>query len=167
MNAAGNSKTPGAAITPPPIPVMKGGAKEQLIDLVKRYIQPLEFYFGVVIVLGIIYVGQIPDSIAYQANTFFGRLFLFCSTILIADMYSWIYALLMAIFTVLLIAVSPRNLKEGFQVQGSDIKLVGQKHKWWVEKLLQENPIAIEEDKVKTTAIQDNTNSSNSSTSSR
>jgi hypothetical protein len=149
---------------------MKGGAREQLLDLVKKYTQPLEFYFGVMIVLGIVYVGQIPDSISYQANTFFGRLFLFCITIFIADLYSWVYALLMALFTVLLIAVSPRTFsgwKEGFQNTSTEIKLVGQKNKWWVERLLQENPLGIEEEKVKTNAIQDNTNSSNSFSSSR
>jgi len=152
---------------------MKGGAREQLLDLVRKYTQPLEFYFGVLIVLGIVYVGQIPDTISYQANTLLGRLFLFFITIFVADLYSWIYALLMALFTVLLIAVSPRTFsgwKEGFQADSAtstEVKLVGQKNKWWVERLMEENPVGIEEEKVKTNAIQDNTNSSNSFSSSR
>jgi hypothetical protein len=79
----------------------------------------------------------------------------------------------MALFTVLLIAVSPRTFygwKEGFQTAGlstTEVKLVGQKNKWWVERLMEENPIGIEEEKVNTNAIQDNTNSSNSFSSSR
>jgi hypothetical protein len=152
-------------------PLMKGGAREQLLDIVKKYAQPLEFYFGVLIVLGIIYVGQIPDRITYQANTLIGRLFLFSFTILIADMYSWVYALLMALFTVLLISVAPRTVREGFQMikeamSDMDVKLVTQKERWWVERVLRENPLGIEEEKVRTDAIQDSGNPSNSMTSS-
>jgi hypothetical protein len=151
---------------------MKGGAREQLLDIVKKYAQPLEFYFGVVIVLGIIYVGQIPDRITFQANTLLGRLFLFAFTVLVADMYSWVYALLMAVFTVLVISVSPRTVSEAFQMMSKegmsdmDVKLVTQKKRWWVERVLRENPLGIEEEKVTTSPIQDSGNASNSTTSS-
>ena len=149
-----------------PIPIMKGGAKEHILDIVKRYAQPLNIYIGIMLVLGIAYVGQIPKSYAFYANTTLGRLILFWLTIIIADTYSWVYALLMALFVVLLISVSPRNYREGFEDSpSSDIKLVTQKRKWWAEELLQENPLGIEEDYVKTQAIQDNTNSSNSNNS--
>lgn len=151
---------------------MKGGAREQALDLVKRYAQPLEFYFGVLLVLGIVYVGQIPDSMAYQANTLLGRLFLFGITLFVADTYSWVYALLMALFTVLVIANAPRTKPraDGFSDYVSDdidMKMISEPNRWWVERVLRENPIAIEEDRVHTKAIQDNSNSSNSTTSSR
>jgi hypothetical protein len=149
-----------------PMPIMKGGAKEHILDIIKRYAQPLNIYIGIVLVLGIAYVGQIPKSYAFYANTMLGRLILFWLTIIIADTYSWVYALLMALFVVLLISVSPRNYREGFEDSpNSDIKLVTQKRKWWSEEVLQENPLGIEEDYVKTQAIQDNTNSSNSTSS--
>lgn len=168
----GPTTTANAANTPPHIPVMKGGAREQLLDMAQKYAQPLSLYFGFALVLLIVYVGQIPDWVAYQGNTFLGRLLLFSLTIFVADTYSWIYALLMALFAVLLIAVAPRTLKEGMQdVPGdmgdSDVKLVGQKHRWWVERLFKENPIGIEEEKVKTIAAQDGGSSSNSATSSK
>lgn len=151
---------------------MKGGAKEHIIDITKKYAQPLNIYIGIALVLGITYIGQIPDYVSYRANTMLGRLLMFCLTIVIADTYSWIYALLMALFTVLLIAASPRSLKEGFQGEpgdmgNADIKLVRQNKKWWAEEVLHENPLGIEEDKVRTNAIQDNTNSSNSTNSSK
>ena len=144
---------------------MKGGAKEHIIDILKKYAQPLNMYIGIALVLGITYVGQIPGSVSFQANTFLGRLVLFWATIIIADTYSWIYALLMALFVVLLIAVSPRTNKEGFN--DTEVKLVTQKRKWWAEEVLQENPLGIEEEIVKTQAIQDNTNSTSSTNSSR
>jgi len=152
------------------IPVMKGGAKEHMIDLIKKYAQPLNIYIGIGLVLGITYIGQIPKSVAYYANTMLGRLTLFVLTIVIADTYSWIYALLMALFAALLIAVSPRTLKEGFQDSDkgdTDLKIVTQKKRWFSEEILQENPVGIEEEKVKTAAIQDNSNTSNSTNSSK
>lgn len=149
-----------------PMPIMKGGAKEHILDIIKRYAQPLNIYIGISLVLGIAYVGQIPKQFAFYANTILGRFLLFWLSIIIADTYSWVYALLMALFVVLLISVSPRNYREGFQdPPTSDIKLVTQKRKWWSEEVLQENHLGIEEDYVKTQAIQDNSNSSNSTTS--
>ena len=148
---------------------MKGGAREHTIDIIKKYAQPLNLYVGIILVLAITYIGQIPKYIAFRANTLLGRLFLFVLTIVIADTYSWIYALLMALFSVLIIAVAPRTLKEAFQDVSSDInvKLVSQKKKWWSEEVLKEDPLGLEEDRVKTSAIQDNSNASNSSTSSK
>jgi magnesium-transporting ATPase (P-type) len=148
-----------------PVPVMAGGAKEHIIDILKKYAQPLNIYIGMALVLGITYVGQIPGSIAFQANTLLGRVLLFWATIIIADTYSWIYALLMALFVVLLISVSPRTNREGFS--DTEMKRVTKKRKWWSEEVLHENPLGIEEELVKTQAIQDNTNSSNSTNSSR
>ena len=151
-------------------PVMKGGAKEHIMDIIKKYAAPLNIYVGLGLVLGIMYVRQIPKSVAFAANTLVGRVVLFLLTIVVADMYSWIYALLMALFTVLIVAVAPRTLKEAFQSElmgDTDIKLVTQKKKWWSEEILHENPIGIEDDKVKTSAIQDSSNASSSTTSSK
>jgi hypothetical protein len=154
----------------PPVPIMQGGAKEHMLDLIKKYAQPLNIYIGIILVLCITYIGQIPKSVSYYANTLLGRLALFWLTIIVADTYSWVYALLMALFAALLIAVSPRTLKEGFQDSekgDTDLKIVTQKKRWWSEEVLQENPVGIEEEKVKTAAIQDNSNASNSTNSSK
>ena len=161
---------------PPPTPlVMSGGAREQMIDVVKKYAQPLNMYIGILLVLGIIYVGRIPKTITFRANTFLGRSALFALTIFIAEAYSWNYALLMALFSVLIIAVAPRTFRESFQntslagsSEDTDVKMVTEKNMWLVEKILKENPLAIEGSNVKTAAIQDNGNDSpNSTTSSR
>ena len=136
----------------------------------KKYAQPLNIYLGIALVLGITYIGQIPKSISYNANTLLGRLVLFWLTVIVADTYSWVYALLMALFAVLLIAVSPRTLAEGFQGEEGadmDLKLVTQKKRWFAEEVLNENPLGIEDDKVRTTAIQSNSNPSNSTNSSK
>ena len=74
----------------------------------------------------------------------------------------------MALFTMLLLAVSPRI--EGFNSSDTtDIKMVTLKKRWFAEELLNENPSGISEDKVKTAAIQDqgNTTSTGNSHSGR
>ena len=152
---------------------MKGGARVYMWDIAQKYAEPLHIYLGVALVLGITYVGQIPDKYTYQANTVIGRLLLFLAAVFVADTYSWVYGVLMALFVVLLIAVSPRTRSEGFQNgkeggNGLNIKMVSQQKRWWSEEVLQENPIGIEEERVRTAAIQDSSSgSSNSTTSSR
>jgi len=147
-------------------PIMAGGAREYTMDILQKYTKPLNLYIGLLLVLGITYVRQIPASIRIQANTTLGRLLLFLTTLLIADMYSWVYGILMALFTVLILAVSPRI--EGFEaIDETDIKLVTMKKRWFAEEVLNENPLGISEDKVKTSAIQDQGNTSSSTTSSK
>jgi hypothetical protein len=149
---------------------MTGGAKVYTMDIVKKYAAPLNMYVGLALILGITYVRQIPEAFRAQANTLVGRLLLFILVILIADMYSWTYGLMMTLFTVLLLSVSPRIRGfEGFEsFDGSekDIKFITLKKRWFIEEVLHENPIGIEEDKVSTAAIQDAGNSSRSSYSS-
>jgi hypothetical protein len=145
---------------------MSGGAKEHITDIIKKYIQPIGIYVGLALVLGITYVKQIPSNIRFQANTMLGRTFLFLVTFVIADMYSWNYGLMAALLTVLMLAISPHP--EGIRLEGfednTDIKLVSEKHRWFIEKALNEHPAGISEDKVKTSAIQDQGNTKSAST---
>jgi hypothetical protein len=152
----------------PAPPIMSGGAKEHIIDMIKKYTKPLSIYLGLSLILGIVYVRQIPAYITKYGNTVLGRVLLFLLTLLIADMYSWTYGIMMALFTMLLLAVSPRI--EGFNSSDTtDIKMVTLKKRWFAEELLNENPSGISEDKVKTAAIQDqgNTTSTGNSHSGR
>lgn len=157
---------------------MKGGAKESMIDIAKKYAAPLNMYLGIALVLAISYVGKIPDSTLRFLDSFLGRAVLFTGTLFVASLYSWVYAVLLGIFAVLVLSMAPRSSIEKFQdaraeaddgVGGVaildkdvDVKLVSQKKRWWIEEVMGENPIGIEEEKVRTSAIQDNTNSSSS-----
>jgi len=165
----------GSAPAPSSLPLMKGGAKESLIDIAKKYAAPLNVYVGVALVLLISYVGKIPDSTLRFLDSFLGRGVLFAGTLFVASLYSWVYAVLLGIFAVLVLSMAPRNSSENFQVGSDDgvggvaildkdvdVKLVTQKKRWWIEEVMGENPIGIEEEKVRTSAIQDNTNSSSS-----
>ena len=146
---------------------MKGGSHAYMADLAKKFSQPIQMYVLLALILGITFVKEIPIAIRSNANTFLGRLILFSLTIVVTQYYSWSNGLLMAVLTLLLLSMSPRKLqKEGFaaskSASSSSLKLIGDKERWFVEKALKENPIAIEEDQVSTQAIQDSSNSSRS-----
>ena len=114
-------------------------------------------------VMGIVYVRQIPASVLIQLNRIIGRIFLFAITLVVADMYSWTYGVMMALLAILILATNPRI--EGFE-DTTDIKLVINPKRWFIEKVLNEHPSGIAEDKVTTTAIQDQGRSASTPSSS-
>ena len=144
--------------------VMKGGARDLFIDMVKRHESPLTVYTLLGITLCIVYVKLIPLKIRRHADTLLGRLALFILTIVVAKYTTWSNGLLVAVFALLLLSMSPRTT-EGFQ-DGSSKKKVTDKNLWWVEQVFKENPTEIDEDKVITSAIQDGSTNQKSSTSS-
>lgn len=138
---------------------MTGGAKVYLSDMFKRHSDPINMYVLALLIITITFVKQVPVDYRRYAESFLGRVLLFALTLVIAQYYSWSNGLLMALITLLLLSLSPRN-REGFQSEfDSKIKLVSGKKNWWIENVFHENPVGIEEDTVKTSAIQDGSTS--------
>jgi hypothetical protein len=140
---------------------MKGGAREYMMDIVRKQWTPIEVYIIILLGLGIVFVREIPLSFRRYAETFLGRIVLFGVTVAVTMNTPWINGILLASFTLLLLSMSPRS-SEGFQNSSTSVKMVSGKKTWWSEAVLNENPIAVEEDEVKTSAIQDGANSSRS-----
>jgi hypothetical protein len=162
----------------PPVPAlpkitapvtMKGGSKKYITDMFIKYSKPIQLYTLSALILAIVFVKQIPVELRSHASSFIGRGILFFSTMYIADRYSWTNGLLMGVLTLLLLSLSPRKISESFQSSKDDtsLKMIQEKKKWWVEMVLKENPIGIQEETVKTQAVQDSSNTSNSNTSGR
>lgn len=131
-------------------PIMKGGAKEYVADLVAKFKTPISLFTGTLLIIGIVYQREVPEYIQYQLNTTIGRIFTFLFTLYIGIKISWTHGLLMALFVAMVLAVAPSRNMEPFQT-----KLVGgDKQDWFVERLLKEQPLGISEDRVKTQAAQ-------------
>ena len=141
--------------------IMKGGAKEFVMDIVKKQWSPIEVYILIVLGMGIVFVREIPLKVRRTAESLVGRIVLFGTTVLITMKTPWINGVLFVIFSLLLLSMSPRS-SEGFQNPTTSVKLVADKKPWFVEAVLNENPVGIEDDEVKTSAIQDGANSSRS-----
>ena len=141
-------------------PVMKGGVREIVVDFSKRQMAFVELLGGILLILGIVFPSNIPIQFRKQASTLLGRLLLFVILVVILVYGRWVYGVLFAVFIAILL--STRSPKEGFTSEFT-FNMVNDKKKWWVEQVLNENPVAIQDDKVSTNAIQDNGETTSSS----
>lgn len=141
-------------------PVMKGGVREIVVDFSKRQMAFVELVGGILLILGIVFPANIPIEFRKQASTLLGRLLLFCILVIILLYGKWTYGVLFAVFIAILL--STRSPKEGFTSEFT-FNMVNDKKKWWVEQVLNENPVAIQDDKVSTNAVQDNGETTTSS----
>lgn len=139
---------------------MKGGVREIVVDFSKRQMAFVELVGGILLILGIVFPANIPIEFRKQASTLLGRLLLFCILVIILLYGKWTYGVLFAVFIAILL--STRSPKEGFTSEFT-FNMVNDKKKWWVEQVLNENPVAIQDDKVSTNAVQDNGETTTSS----
>lgn len=122
-------------------------------DFLNQNATHVELLYGSILILAIAFVKTIPTSLALQTSTILGKSLLFGILLLTLTYTSWIHGLLFVIFAGLLLSTAPR-MTETF-VDNFTFKLVDSKKKWWVEEILNENPAAIEDEKVTTQAVQD------------
>jgi hypothetical protein len=136
-------------------PPQIGGFQEQMSDLLSKYGPPTQVLILLVIFLGVVFLPKLPKEIAEHSDAVYGRLVHSGLVYFVTQTYGWTTGIVLAVFSALLISAgSNRRLpvKEGFN---SDIKLIDSKEKWFVEKVLGENPLLIEEENVYTMPIQD------------
>lgn len=131
-----------------------GVVQKSLVDFVSK---TKSFQIGLLYIfftLMIVFKEQIPASFHQQADTFIGRLFIVSSVFGITVYYSWIVGIIAAIAFALVLGL-PYSIQEGFGSGGeTSLQVIPTTKKWFVEKVLKENPVAIEEEKVVTSAIQ-------------
>lgn len=138
---------------------MKGGVREQLGDLFSRYQDPLAFVTGTFITIVIVFLGKISKDVRRQADSFLGRALLLTFTVLVTILFGWPLGVLAGLMSALLIGaggVHPVSvaLQEGF-APDMNVRLVPNKKKWFVEEVLGENPLLIEDTVIDTSAVQD------------
>lgn len=144
---------------PPGTHVMKGGFRAQVDDLYHKYEQPVMLLVGVFMVVVIVFLEKIPVDIRKQADSFLGRALLLLFTVTVVVMYGWPMGILAGLMSALLIGAGgihpiQNQVSEGFSSE-MNVRLVPGKHKWFVERVLGENPLLIEDDTVSTSAVQD------------
>jgi len=134
---------------------MIGGAKFQqtVIDWSKQSNSLFLSVFSVILVVFAIFGDKLPPVVRWQLSTTVGRLFLLILLYLIYVLGGWELALLFTIIIALIWSMRPLLLiKEGFR----DLKKTrASRPKWFVETVLEENPLEIVEDRVETLAVQD------------
>ena len=134
--------------------VQVGGMKKGLLEFLDKSRPTQALFLYIVMTLIIVFKEQIPVGVYTQLDSFPGRLLIVVLLLTFAQLYGWILALLSAVAFALLLGL-PRPITEGFGSGGeTSIKVIPTEKKWFVEKVFGENPIAIEEEKVVTEAVQ-------------
>jgi hypothetical protein len=163
-----------------PVFKLEGGAKlhQAIADWSKQSSTLFTTLFIGILVLFASFSDQLPRGARWQLSSFVGRLLLLTLLFIIYELGGWIPALLFSIGIVMIWSNRPltppssfgvgaktpiKTVKEGFQSSQKHSKVQGSR--WFVEKILQEHPEEIEEDRVSTQSVQDDTYSPNSRTS--
>ncbi len=139
--------------------VMVGGIKFQktFLDWSK---QSSRLFMSVIIVLLVVWI-TFADKLSlvarWQLSSTVGRLLLLLLLYVVYILGGWELAFIFTIAIAITWAskplLKPLEVKEGY----SEMKeSKAAPHKWFVEMVLHENPIAVVEDRVETSAVQDN-----------
>jgi hypothetical protein len=169
---------------------MVGGAKLQdsVLEWSKKSLNLYSTVFMIILIIFALFADKLPVEARWQLSTTAGRLLLLLLLYITNLVCGWQTALLFTIAVALVWAARPvfkpvgvpdvvlNGSVEGFG-QGPNILRLGvegfndmkttdaTKPKWFIEKTLHENPVEIVEDRINTSAVQDNSAVANGRTS--
>lgn len=133
--------------------------------------QPLSMFLIICLLMGGTFAEVAPRSSLIILDNVVGSALIFSLPFIITYLVDWPTGLLAAVVALIIFTrLDIPDTKEGFvneseYVNGITTKLVSNSHRWFVEKILGERPIAIADDRVVTKAVSDEDNRSNSSSS--
>ena len=145
----------------PSTPIMVGGAKLQdsVLEWSKKSLNLYSTVLMVVIIIAALFADKLPMMARWQLSTTPGRLLLILLLYIIHMSCGWPMALLFTIAIALVWAARPVFKPTGVEGVGQGVegfndmkKTKATKHKWFIEKTLHENPKAIVEDRINTSA---------------
>lgn len=137
-----------------------GGTVFSFQEVLSKLDSPAKLIYGFVLILLIVYSPIVPLDYRRFMDSLLGRVFGIAIVYGVIETFGWVYGLLTAlVFLTMLRGVSKMNplvvAEEGFDGGGSvsEKRRIGKR--WFVEKILGENPEKIATDKVQTSAVQD------------
>jgi hypothetical protein len=125
------------------------------IGLLLENIDPIHnIIYGIILVVLIVYAGEVPMNIRTSIDTMGGRALGIVIMLGTLRYVGWVYALLFAIAFLLILDSTTREVNEGFlTLEHKNIDRPNER--WFVEKVLGERTSAIETDNVVTYPVQD------------
>ncbi len=186
MSQPSSPKTPKISSTPksPKLPKSPKAQAEPLIDTsleawIYNIRSVLHFPSTIFLIIGLLVLGtfieNVPRKVVQLLDNSLGMTVLFMFPLVISLFISWPAGLLAACISLIVFArikkmdTMTAEDEEGF-LSGSDdtvqtTKLVSNPHRWFVEKVLGETPVAISSDRIQTKRTEDNDNRTSSSSS--
>ena len=146
---------------------MSGGFQAHVSDMFDKFKGPIEVVMVFFITTLIVFLEKVPIEIRKQADTFLGRALLLTVIVVITILFGWPLGILSTLAAALFIGaggVHPivKRMTEGFakgMTEGfapdMNIRMIPDKKKWFIEEVLGENPLMIEDQTVRTSAVQD------------
>lgn len=133
-----------------------------LEDLARQTRNPVQFALLLALAVAIVFETKIPVAYSELADSALGRLALLVVFFVLESAYHWTLGILLVIFALLLVTPTwariegfvggrQRKVKEKFD----DIAIVERPERWFVERVLKENPAIIKEREVNTYPVQD------------
>ena len=123
---------------------------------------PIEYLVGLVLAVIIVYAGQIPAPYVAFVDSVGGRLVGIVGVLAVLRYFGWIYGVLAALAFMVLMRGAVVAGEEGFTGQrpgeGFTNQIVKERigGRWYVERVLGEQPEVIDTDVVSTAAVTDN-----------
>lgn len=141
----------------PQIPLQQGGVINSINLFIMNMDSPAKLIYGALLIILIVYSSVIPPEYRAFADSLLGKVFGVAIVYGVVETLGWVYGILTAIAFLLIINGAPRidtTMLEAFDGGGtvSEKKTIGKK--WFVERILGENPTKIATDKVTTTAVE-------------
>jgi hypothetical protein len=138
-------------------PVQQGGVINSINLFMMNMDSPATLIYGALLIILIVYSSVIPGEYRTFADSLLGRVLGVAIVYGVIETLGWVYGLLTAIAFLLIINGATRidtSMLEAFDGGGtvSEKKTIGKK--WFVERVLGENPTKIATDKVTTTAVE-------------
>lgn len=114
---------------------------------------PLQIVYGVVLLLLIVYGGEVPDGVRLFADSVLGRVLGVAWLFITVECLGWLFGLFVALAWLSVVYLSPRARGQG--VEGFEvIEKERRGRRWFVERVLGEHPVAISTEKVTTLPVQ-------------
>lgn len=140
-----------------PQQLQQGGVINSINLFMNNMDSPATLVYGALLILLIVYSSAIPSEYRTFADSLLGRVLGVGIVYGVVETLGWVYGLLTAIAFLLIINGATRidtSMLEAFDGGGtvSEKKTIGKK--WFVERVLGENPTKIATDRVTTTAVE-------------
>ena len=137
--------------------LQQGGVINSINLFIANMDSPIKLIYGAALIILIVYSSVIPIEYRTFADSLLGRVFGIATIYGVIETLGWVYGLLTAVAFLLIINGVPRNntsALEGFDGGGtvSEKRTIGKK--WFVERILGENPTKIATDRVTTNAVE-------------
>jgi hypothetical protein len=118
---------------------------------------PLSVVYAVLLALLIVYSSLVPNDVRLFADSLLGRILGILWVYLAVEGLGWLFGLFTALAFLMILYLSPRPSfsTEGFHGSSGVVEKERIGRRWFVERVLGEDPVAISTEKVTTLPVQD------------